>query len=88
MYRVSPATGLPAGAGEPAIWEGYKPGTEPGSDPMPELPRPDDQIDGAPRDTVAVAPVAASPGASGAPGQPSFAAPAADAPAGGTGGLY
>ena len=32
MYRVSPATGLPAGAGEPAIWEGYKPGTEPGKD--------------------------------------------------------
>src|SRR4051794_16603286 len=88
MYRVSPTSGLPAGAGEPAIWEGYKPGTEPGRDPMPELPRPDDQIVGAPRDTVAVAPVAASPGASGAPGQPSFAAPAIDAPAGGTGGLY
>ena len=32
MYRVNPATGLPAGAGEPAIWEGYKPGTEPGKD--------------------------------------------------------
>ncbi len=30
MYRVSTATGLPAGAGEPAIWEGYKSGTEPG----------------------------------------------------------
>ena len=33
MYRVSPATGLPAGAGEPAIWEAYKPGTEPGNRP-------------------------------------------------------
>ena len=32
MYRVNPGTGLPAGAGEPAIWEGYKPGTEPGKD--------------------------------------------------------
>jgi penicillin-binding protein 1A len=32
MYRVSPSTGLPAGAGEPAIWEGYQPGTEPGKD--------------------------------------------------------
>src|SRR6478752_3690844 len=32
MYRVNPATGLPAGAGEPSIWEGYKPGTEPGKD--------------------------------------------------------
>jgi len=30
MYRVSTASGLPAGAGEPAIWEAYKSGTEPG----------------------------------------------------------
>ena len=32
MYRVNPGTGLPASSGEPAIWEGYKPGTEPGKD--------------------------------------------------------
>jgi penicillin-binding protein 1A len=32
MYRVNPSTGLPAGTGEPAIWEGYQPGTEPGKD--------------------------------------------------------
>ena len=25
-------TGLPAGPGDPAIWEAYKPGTEPGKD--------------------------------------------------------
>jgi penicillin-binding protein 1A len=30
LYRVSAATGLPAGAGEAAIYEAYKPGTEPG----------------------------------------------------------
>jgi len=30
LYRVSAATGLPVGAGEPAIYEAYKPGTEPG----------------------------------------------------------
>ena len=30
LYRVSAATGLPAGGGEPAIYEAYKPGTEPG----------------------------------------------------------
>ncbi len=30
LYRVSAATGMPAGAGEPAIYEAYKPGTEPG----------------------------------------------------------
>ncbi len=32
MYRVGTATGLPAGAGEPAIWEAYRPGTAPGQD--------------------------------------------------------
>jgi penicillin-binding protein 1A len=32
MYRVHPGTGAPAGAGEASIWEGYKPGTEPGKD--------------------------------------------------------
>jgi penicillin-binding protein 1A len=30
LYRVSAATGLPAGAKEAAIYEAYKPGTEPG----------------------------------------------------------
>src|SRR5271169_5861567 len=30
LYRVSAATGLPASAGEAAIYEAYKPGTEPG----------------------------------------------------------
>ncbi|HEY8871549.1 MAG TPA: penicillin-binding protein 1A [Stellaceae bacterium] len=32
MYRVNPGNGLPAGAGDGAILEGYKPGTEPGKD--------------------------------------------------------
>jgi len=32
MYRVNPSSGLPASSGEPGIWEGYKPGTEPGKD--------------------------------------------------------
>jgi penicillin-binding protein 1A len=32
MYRVNPATGLPATGGDPGIWEAYKPGTEPGKD--------------------------------------------------------
>jgi penicillin-binding protein 1A len=30
LYRVNPTTGLTAHGGEPAIWEAYKPGTEPG----------------------------------------------------------
>jgi penicillin-binding protein 1A len=38
MYRVNPGTGLPAGAGEASIWEGYKPGTEPGKDRMRGVP--------------------------------------------------
>jgi penicillin-binding protein 1A len=41
MYRVNPETGEPAGAGGPGIWEGYKPGTEPGKD---KRPAPGDQI--------------------------------------------
>jgi hypothetical protein len=32
MYRVSATTGLPAGSGNAAIWEAYRPGTEPGKD--------------------------------------------------------
>ena len=83
MYRVSPTTGLPAGAGEPAIWEGYKPGTEPGWNPMPELPRPGEPAEPEPPDTVAAAPVAGEPRRLRLPG-----APITEAPAGGTGGLY
>jgi len=35
LYRVSASTGLPAGSGEPAIFEAYKPGTEPGQSRNP-----------------------------------------------------
>ena len=75
MYRVSPTTGLPAGAGEPAIWEGYKPGTEPGWNPMPERRLPASRIGeatagepirAAPPGAMAAAPVSASPAAAGA----------------------
>src|SRR4051795_9650095 len=73
MYRVSPATGLPAGAGGPAIWEGYKPGSEPGRDrdrglrPIPgqDLTAQGDVILGGPRN-----------------------APIRTLPTSGTGGLY
>jgi penicillin-binding protein 1A len=82
LYRVSPTTGLPAGAGEPAIWEGYKPGTEPGWNPMPDLSRLRAPADGEPREAAAI------PAAGGVPAASSAAAPVADAPAGGTGGLY
>ena len=33
LYRVSAATGLPVSGSEPAIYEAYKPGTEPGKNP-------------------------------------------------------
>jgi penicillin-binding protein 1A len=33
LYRVSAATGLPVAGDEPAIFEAYKPGTEPGKSP-------------------------------------------------------
>ncbi len=33
LYRVSAATGLPVTGNEPAIYEAYKPGTEPGKNP-------------------------------------------------------
>jgi penicillin-binding protein 1A len=50
MYRVNPGTGLPAGSGEAAIWEGYKPGTEPGKDRergLRPLPSDDGVVQGA-----------------------------------------
>ena len=31
LYRVNPSTGVMAGAGSSAIYEAYKPGTEPGT---------------------------------------------------------
>ena len=76
MYRVNPDTGLPAGAGEPAIWEGYKPGTEPGKRPRCAA------CTAAPGDGCGAAP---GPGAGAGGGSP---APASTRPAGGTGGLY
>ncbi|MFI4948855.1 MAG: penicillin-binding protein 1A [Alphaproteobacteria bacterium] len=44
MFRVSTTTGLPASGGEPAIWEAYRPGTEPGQDRNHGLqPAPDEE---------------------------------------------
>ena len=86
MYRVSPATGLPAGAGEPAIWEGYKPGTEPGQRPRCRNLQPA-------RRSIADARASpwrrcGEPAGAGDPGPPSAHPRPIDAPAGGTGGLY
>ncbi|MGE5271397.1 MAG: penicillin-binding protein 1A [Thiohalocapsa sp.] len=53
MYRVSAASGLPAGSGEAAIWEAYKPGTQPGKDRDRGLHIPGQEVagDGAPLPT-------------------------------------
>ena len=58
MYRVNPGTGLPAIAGEPAIWEAYRPGTEPGKDRDRGLTLPGDVVAG---DAAVGAPVRQAP---------------------------
>jgi penicillin-binding protein 1A len=46
IYRVDPATGLPATGNEPAIYEAYKPGTAPGQNapPGPEANAGEEQV--------------------------------------------
>jgi len=62
MYRVSAATGLPVEGGEPAIWEAYRPGTEPGKDRERGLFLPGQQIAGdGSGDAVSGAPVRDKP---------------------------
>jgi len=77
LYRVSAATGLPVGAGQPAIYEAYKPGTEPGQNRNLGLQR-------APSEDEDEMPVAATREPDGEP-RP---VPVRGAPATGTGGLY
>jgi penicillin-binding protein 1A len=77
LYRVSAATGLPVAAGQPAIYEAYKPGTEPGQNRNLGLQR-------APSEDEEEMPIASSrePEAEARP------VPMRGAPASGTGGLY
>jgi penicillin-binding protein 1A len=58
MYRVSTATGLPAGASETGIWEAYRPGTEPGQNRDRGLNLPAQEIAG---DAPVGAPVRQAP---------------------------
>ena len=78
LYRVSAATGLPVGAGESAIYEAYKPGTEPGKNRnlgmRPITPDEDET------------PIASTGGAE--DGGAAMPPPVRGAPASGTGGLY
>jgi penicillin-binding protein 1A len=78
LYRVSAATGLPAGGGEAAaIYEAYKPGTEPGHNRNLGLQRVPGEDE---------TPVASTGGME--DGVSLSAPPARGAPASGTGGLY
>jgi penicillin-binding protein 1A len=77
LYRVSAATGLPAGAGESAIYEAYKPGTEPGHNRNLGL----QHVAGEDETPIA------STGEMGAASQ-TVPPPVRGAPASGTGGLY
>ena len=91
LYRVSAATGLPISGDGPAIYEAYKPGTEPGENPDLSPARADGE-DGAPADATAAADggdeAAATPAAGAKPDSGSAMLPARGAPASGTGGLY
>jgi len=91
LYRVSAATGLPISGDGPAIYEAYKPGTEPGKNPDLSAARADGE-DGAPAEATAAADggdeAAATPAAGARPDSGSAMLPARGAPASGTGGLY
>jgi len=89
IYRVSAATGLPVGSGESAIYEAYKPGTEPGQN------RNLGSRDEPSEDEMPVASTGETEGAALPTQMPSPAylpspvpLPPRGAPAGGTGGLY
>jgi len=77
LYRVSAATGLPVGSGQPAIYEAYKPGTEPGQNRNLGLRR-------EPAEDEEEMPVASSR----EPESEPRPMPMRGAPASGTGGLY
>src|SRR6516162_5712300 len=95
VYRVSAATGLPVSGEGPAIYEAYKPGTEPGKHPDLNSASATGE-DGAPIDSASDAEASdnangetAGAGAPGVgPDSGSAMLPPRGAPAGGTGGLY
>ncbi|HEX4618020.1 MAG TPA: penicillin-binding protein 1A [Stellaceae bacterium] len=79
IYRVSAATGLPVGAGDQAIYEAYKPGTEPGQNRRLGMQREPGEDE-----TPLASTGAAEDGGETMPGP----VPMRGAPASGTGGLY
>ena len=89
VYRVSAATGLPISGDGPAIYEAYKPGTEPGKKPDLDPARASGE-DGAPVEAAGApdADGAAQAAATAGPDGGNAMLPARGAPASGTGGLY
>jgi len=90
LYRVSAATGLPVGGKEPAIYEAYKPGTEPGQNRNLGLRSKSGDED---QDEEPVASAREAEGAAPStqlplPTRMPMSLPPRGAPAGGTGGLY
>jgi penicillin-binding protein 1A len=84
LYRVSAATGLPVGANQPAIYEAYKPGTEPGQNRNSGSQRAAGEGPDA-EDEDAMPLASTVGGGNDLTGQPP---PPRGAPASGTGGLY
>jgi penicillin-binding protein 1A len=89
MFRVSTTTGLPASGGEQAIWEAYRPGTEPGQDRDRGLRTvPGEEVAGDAGGDTAAGDATTGDAAAGDAGGSTAARPVRQTPAGGTGGLY
>jgi penicillin-binding protein 1A len=87
LYRVSAATGLPVSGSEPAIYEAYKPGTEPGKTPD-VAKRGEPTAEDGETPVAADAPADAATDNGAMSSMPPPATAARGAPASGTGGLY
>jgi len=88
LYRVSAATGLPVGSKEPAIYEAYKPGTEPGQSRNIDLrSKPGEEEDEQPVVSTREAESTALPAQMPLPTHMPLPLPRGT-PASGTGGLY
>jgi penicillin-binding protein 1A len=87
LYRVSAATGLPVGAGESAIYEAYKPGTEPGQNRNLGLQRVPAEEDETPMASTSGAETGGAETGRAETGEVERP-PMRGAPASGTGGLY
>ncbi len=82
LVRVNPETGLRAKPGEKAIWEAFKPGTEPAYDGEPQV------LTGVGSETAVVTPGTVTSGTTAPKAVIAPPAPPTASSSGGTGGLY